>query len=219
MARRSEMGLWIIVIFALSVCVIAFLSRLVVSTHRIHFEVILEGTVSEARAQIAKNLLMEGFGLSPGFFKAYPPGYQIEDMQWGRSSGVVRVSEKKASFMVQSDDGFFHLLDETGEVIWALRSDQLIPYLALPILFRVDGKGLQEVIGWLNQMPLGFRNYISSIDVQQRIIYLRAGNVLTTRRWEFFEQFDYDQFIRTMGQKTTYELFSNGRYFIVDRKR
>jgi hypothetical protein len=218
---RCAVGLWVIVAIGLGVFFLpSFISLFLFPQKPIPFEVVLIEPRSDERIQLAKNTFMEGFALNPSFFRNTRfPGFTIESVEETSNPGIIRVSEKKASFMVQLDDGFYRLLDEWGEVLWVLRHDQLIPFLALPILFNTEDSEIPDIVARLNRMPMLFRNYVSSIDVGGMVIYLRGGNQIITRSWESFEHFSYETFIQSMGQRTTYELFSSGRYFIVDRKR
>lgn len=63
-----------------------------------------------------------------------------------------------------------------------------------------------------------FRNYVSSVSVTEKVLYIRNGVLLIVNQWENLDRLNHNEFIRTMRQKTAYDLYSNGLFFPINRK-
>jgi hypothetical protein len=129
------------------------------------------------------------------------------------------LKEKQAALITVEDSGERWLVTEKVERFWKIRTDEIWRYNILPFFFGGSWEEQVPVIRQFLTFPLTFRNYVSSVNIREKILYVRNGNILYVNSWENLDRLDKEEFIRTMGQRNTYDLYSNGLFFPINRKR
>ena len=135
----------------------------------------------------------------------------------GKMALVTR--EMQAVFISETEDGEKWLITEEGRRFWRVHPDEERLYGDLPMFFGGTWEEEAPVIAQFLSYSITFRNYISSVSVKEKVLYIRNGVLLMVNQWENLDRMNHHEFIRTMGQKTAYDLYSNGLFFPINRKR
>lgn len=145
--------------------------------------------------------------------------YIIDGVEETGHGKVLKVTERKAAFLVRIGEIEPYLCTETGDVLWYLKKNEEVYYSDLPTIFGEKQGDLEEIIRIFSSTPLKFRNFVSSIDIDSMKVYFRNGNMLITHSWDYLKIMDWNSFIADLKMKTVYELYSNGKYFPISRER
>lgn len=129
------------------------------------------------------------------------------------------LKERQAVFLSETEDGEKWLVTDQGQRFWRIHPEEEALYGDLPVFFGGTWEEQAPVIAQFLSYSLTFRNYISSVSVKEKVLYIRNGVLLIVNQWENLERMNHNEFIRTMGQKTAYDLYSNGLFFPINRKR
>ena len=91
-------------------------------------------------------------------------------------------------------------------------------YHAIPEIYNVETFAQAgEIIASLSGKSVLFRNYLSSVDAQAVVFYMRNANILLVNSWRNLKDFDEDSFVYQMGKNQIYDLFSTGRFFPIKK--
>lgn len=172
----------------------------------------------ENRVGILENslLLRERFGL-----RNYPidlAGFDWISKDVFNGEATFVLTEVEAVFLSRLGAQEYSLVDAKAQRFWKIHPNELWKFQVLPLFFGDTWDTVYDVMRQFLEFPLFFRNYLSSVDVDGKVLYIRNGNVLYVNSWQNLNQLDIKEFIGTMGQRKYYDLFSNGLYFPINRK-
>ncbi len=171
-------------------------------------------------SQTVRNIYLDFWEPEAWFIRDYEPnGFEIESMLKKDDCYEVSVQRKRAEFLISMKDGRKYLFSGSGEMIWIFSDEMdLSDYHAIPEIYNVENfEQAREIISRLSNKSVLFRNYLSSVDAEATVFYMRNANILLVNSWRNLEEFDEDGFIYQMGKNQIYDLFSTGRFFPIKK--
>lgn len=171
-------------------------------------------------SQTVKNIYLDFWSPDMSFIRDYQPnGFEIKTLEKKDGFYEATVERRQAEFLISLKDGKRYLFSGSGEMIWMFSGDMsLSDYYAIPEIFNVeDFSQAREIIAYLSEKSVLFRNYLSSVDAGSVVFYMRNANILLVNSWRNLKDFDEDSFVYQMGKNQIYDLFSTGRFFPIKK--
>ncbi len=145
-------------------------------------------------------------------------GYEWAGQEIYNGKITLLLREQQAVFLSETEDGERWLVTDQGRRFWRVHPEDERIYADLPVFFGGTWKEQEPVIARFLTYSMTFRNYVSSVSVTEKVLYIRNGVLLIVNQWENLDRLNHNEFIRTMRQKTAYDLYSNGLFFPINRK-
>lgn len=171
-------------------------------------------------AQTVKNIYLDFWNPEVSFIRGYDPnGFKLEALEKKNNFYEAAVVRQQAEFLVSLKNGKKYLFSGSGEMIWMFSENMnSSEYYAIPEIYNVENFAQAEkIISYLSSESVLFRNYLSSVDAQAVVFYMRNANIILVNNWRNLEEFDEDSFIYQMGKNQIYDLFSTGRFFPIKK--
>jgi hypothetical protein len=171
-------------------------------------------------SQTVKNIYLDFWNPEISFIEKYDPGgFKLETLEKRNDFYEAVVIRQPAEFLVNLKDGKKYLFSGNGEMIWMFSDDMnSSDYYSVPEIYNVENFDQAErIISYLSSKSVLFRNYLSSVDAQTVMFYMRNANIILVNSWRNLEEFDEDSFIYQMGKNQIYDLFSTGRFFPIKK--
>jgi hypothetical protein len=171
-------------------------------------------------SQTVKNIYLDFWNPEISFIEKYDPGgFKLETLEKRNDFYEAVVIRQPAEFLVNLKDGKKYLFSGNGEMIWMFSDDMnSSDYYSVPEIYNVENFDQAErIISYLSSKSVLFRNYLSSVDAQTVMFYMRNANIILVNSWRNLEEFDEDSFIYQMGKNQIYDLFSTGRFLPIKK--
>ncbi|MEA1884956.1 MAG: hypothetical protein U9N62_10625 [Thermotogota bacterium] len=182
----------------------------------------LASTSNPQDQMIVSNVFFDHWDPVYSFIQSYQPeGFLLDDVQNEGDYYTLKISRRKAAYYVELEEIGRMLFSENGEIVWNIpdRGTLNSKYYSLPEIYGVgEIQQVKEIIARISKQPAIFKNYLSTVDAEEKIFYFRNGNVLLVNSWSNLDVFNGEEFIYQMGKGQIYDLYSNGRYFPIIKR-